>query len=255
MSESDQLRPEMAREISTADMMNNAFHIYSRNFLPYFLPFLLMGLLSTLLNYYAFPVGSVGDITDITEAAALATVFGLVISFLLSNIANGMVIKLTSEILLKGKGDLPSSFSHAMRRIWSLLAASILFALAVGFGLALLIVPGIILFIMFCLTNQFIMLEEKGTISSFESSRSLVSRNWGRAFYLMLYLIAIIFITSFAGDIVAEYVGDLASQIVSSVLSALVEPLWPISFTILYYHLKSRKPPVQKLWGLRQEGL
>ncbi|HJX24386.1 MAG TPA: hypothetical protein VJ574_08310 [Candidatus Bathyarchaeia archaeon] len=247
MSESEQLRPEMAREVGTADMMENAFHIYSRNFLQYFLPFLLMGLLSKLLNYYMFPVGFAGDVTDITPAAALATVFSLVISFLLSNVANGMVIKLTSEIVLKGKGNLTSSLSHAMRRTRSLLVASILFALAVGFGLVLLVVPGIILFIIFCLTNQFVMLEEKGAMASFESSRSLISGNWGRAFYLMLFLAVIIFMTSFAGDIAAEYVGDFAGQIVNSVVSALVEPLWPISFTILYHHLKSRKPQIQKL--------
>jgi uncharacterized membrane protein YesL len=237
MSETEANVLRLPSEIRTADILSRAFDIYSRNFLSYFLPFLVMGVLSTLLSYSIDPVGYFQALTDFTVGG----VFSIIIGFLLSNVANGLVIKFTSEIMTKGKGDLGSSFNHAIQRIISLLIGSIIFAFVVGLGLVMLIVPGVILFIVFCLVNQFIILEDKGPIVAFSSSRRFVSKNWTKVFLLSLLLILIIFITAFASDIFYGFLGDLGAQILTQVVSSIVQPLWPISFTILYYRLKEER--------------
>lgn len=236
MTEAENI-PQITTEIKATDILTRAFDIYSKNFLPYFLTFLVIGALSTLLSYSIDPEAY----TQVSTVFTVAEIFSLIIGFVLSNVANGLVIKLTSEIYTKGKGDVKSSFNHSMARIIPLLVGSLFFAVLVGVGLVLLIVPGVLLFIMFCLINQFIMLEDKGVLEAFSSSRNLVSKNWTKVFYLALLLILIIFTTAFFSDIFAEYLGTLGSQIIGQVVSALIEPLWPISFTILYYQLRNKK--------------
>ena len=152
-SNTSSLLPVKTRAV---DILYRAFDIYSKNFISYFLLFLVIGLLSSLLSYSFDPVGYLEGSIVLTAGG----VFSIIIGFVLSNIANGLVVKFTSEIILKGKGDLGSSFSHAMQRIMSLLIGSLIFALIVGLGLVMLLVPGIILFIVFCLVNQFIILED-----------------------------------------------------------------------------------------------
>lgn len=74
--------------------------------------------------------------------------------------------------------DIQKAYKNAMPFILSYLGASILYGLAVIFGMILLIVPGIIFLGWFMLFGFTVVYEKKGAVESLRRSKELVKGNW-----------------------------------------------------------------------------
>lgn len=74
--------------------------------------------------------------------------------------------------------DIQKAYENAMPFVFSYLGASILYGLAVIFGIILLIVPGIIFLGWFIFFGFTVVYEKKGAVESLSRSKELVRGNW-----------------------------------------------------------------------------
>ena len=128
----------------------------------------------------------------------------------------------------------------------TLLVVDVLFALAVLFGLLLLIVPGVILFTWFVLAAPVAEIERSGVLASFARSRALVRGN----FFKVLAILAPVVI---AGDALAELLGEgvgevlghgFAADWLASVLAEGVSaPFFALAAVVTTHHLISGASP------------
>ena len=99
-----------------------------------------------------------------------------IVSWIANTIANGIAVKMTSDILEKGQANLGKSLSFTLSRLMSLLAVAIVTSILTIIGVICLLVPGIILAIMFSLVVPAIMIEGTGALDSLGRSRRPVGK-------------------------------------------------------------------------------
>jgi len=134
-------------------------------------------------------------------------------------------------------------FEDTERRFWSLLWASIVYALGVTFGLIALIVPGLLAASRWCLMAPLIMLEGKDAGSARHGSSELVRGQTGPvlsivvANYLLLGLPLLLFYVFFP-------VGALAFVVIRFAWSSLTAPFEAHVLTVIYYRLTDPERPV-----------
>jgi len=144
-------------------------------------------------------------------------------------------------------------FGVALRKLPATVFAVILFGIAVGVGMILLIVPGIILLISLILFQLMVLLEDKGPLASLNASHKLVWGNWWRTFGLLLLALVIVMVMYFmvafaAGITVAILAGNdamLAAMITMALvivlMQILVGPFFAALVLSIYYDLKLRR--------------
>jgi hypothetical protein len=138
------------------------------------------------------------------------------------------------------------------------LGVGLLFALIVGVGTMLLVIPGIYLWGVFQLAFAPAVIERAGVFESLTTSRRLTKGNWWRTFTiitvaLIIMYVLIISVTFLVGIIagvstMAAMVGAqemsgalVTQQIISSVLNMFVMSFLPCIVLAVYYDLKLRK--------------
>lgn len=148
-----------------------------------------------------------------------------------------------------------SAFQVSLSRLMPLLGASILFGLAVGLGLLLLFVPGVILLVSLILYSNLLLFEHKGPIESLQGSRKLVMGNWWRSSAVLAVLgilvLVVVFALSFVAALVIPFAGlALADAFTIAMIAQAVTNLafyvflWPFvtaGLIALYWDLKLRK--------------
>jgi hypothetical protein len=246
-------------ELSIGEILNQTFSLYFARFGGFFVPFLVAGLITGAWSTFvslSFPFPEIPSPYADPEVmfswlfAFLGVLFWVlaltfIVSWIVGSVVQGMAIKYASDILEKRDTDLSKVFSFTVSRLLSLLVASIITGILIAVGLVCLIVPGIILAIMFSLVVPSIMIEQVGALESLSRSRRLVSKRWGKTFVLLLIIYILIIIASLIFDAVSAPLGE-SSWIISGPLTALVQPIVPISMTLLYYSmLIKEKPPEQ----------
>jgi hypothetical protein len=96
---------------------------------------------------------------------------------LLINLAFGMLLSMGATAFYIAAHDNPDGAELSMRwhpqPFWKYLAVSILLAIVVGIGLALLIVPGVILFLMFMFSTLIVIERKLGPIDAMSESHRL----------------------------------------------------------------------------------
>lgn len=243
-----------SRELSIDENLTWTFDLYFRNFATFFVPMaiaaLVSGFLATFLSSYVLnmppldPAASEQEMLNWASAylpGLLATVMGIaLLSWLVSTVASGMVVKCASDSIEKGAGDLGKAFSSTVIRIPSLLVAGFIYIILVMVGLVALIIPGIILAIMFSLNVPAIMIENTGPFGGLSRSRKLVGGRWLKTFTLLLIIVVIFGLIVFIGNLIAAPFGNF-SWLASGIISAFVQPILPISLAVYYYSMLGRE--------------
>lgn len=240
-----------SRELSVGEILSQSFNLYSARFAQFFIPFLVAGLVneafSTAVDWY-FPLPPSPEPGAPLEVllqwfysflaaliAALALTF--ILSWIVSTIAEGVIIKCASDILERGDARIRESFNFTISRLPSLLAAGIITGILIALGLICFILPGVILGVMFSLVVPVIIVERMGALESLARSRRLVSKRWGKTFILLLLISITILIASWIVDVIISPFSSALSSIISGVIIALIEPILPIVMTFLYYSM------------------
>ncbi len=130
----------------------------------------------------------------------------------------------------------------------TLIAVDLLFALAVGVGFVLLIVPGVIAFTWFALAPAIVEIEGAGVRGAFRRSRELVRGNFWRVLAL-LGPVAIVggllseSLVASGPEILGDTIwGDALGSALADVVTA---PLFALAVVVSAHHLISGAPPAR----------
>lgn len=237
-------------------MISRTFEIYRRSFVKFVIVFIIIEavagaatlLIERSVSVSSDVVGSTG--TAVNTGVLLGEVFALVaatlvIGLILYPFEVGAAIKMTSDDIEKGQTDLTGSLRYMVGKLIPFWIVAIIVGIAIGIGLILLIVPGIILAIMFSLVTPVVVLEKAGIFGSMSRARTLVSHRWGKTFVYGILLLLITGIPVLVIDEVAHF-GGLAGSFAGDVLSAFFFPIGIIGLTVYYFSNLARTAPPQQ---------
>jgi hypothetical protein len=241
-------------EMSVSELASSVFSIYSSHFVDFVVPFVFAGLVSGFFSYITFSLISLDQIIRYPNESGflewilrsfwrlMSSIFFLgLVSWVSYTIVGGISVKYTSDLIKTGHANLRISLTAAVDRLPSLIATSLITALLIGVGMALFIIPGITLAIMFSLAIPVVMLECQGVVESLARSRRLVAGRWSKAFVLFVTLAVILALIGFA---VLSAIVSVAPYPLGTVLAGLVTsmflPLYFISITVFYHDMNVR---------------
>lgn len=254
-----------SQELSIGDIFSSTFNLYRSNFLQFFLPFLISGIITGVCAYAittAFPMPETPVIPTNPDPAFVYDVLGpwfsslisaLVViaalsgfvSWILNSIVYGVVTKNASDHIETGTSNLGASFNYTLSKLPSLLPAQLVTGILIVAGMLLFIVPGVIIAIMFSLVIPTIIIEQTGIFESLGRSRRLVGQRWGKTFVVMLISGIIVGIPLIVVNAIISYsaVSPLVSQLATNTVTAFLGPILPIALTYLYYSMRTRENP------------
>jgi hypothetical protein len=134
------------------------------------------------------------------------------------------------------------SLAHIARTLpyGKLVAADVLFAVAVVLGLVALVVPGILFFTWFALVAPVIELEKRPVLDAFRRSRELVRGNFWRILVLLLvFEVVTSALADGAGSLAGAILGDtlLADWLGAAVAGVLLTPLYAVAVVVIAWEL------------------
>ena len=178
---------------------------------------------------------------------ALAGIVGLLLAEII-NIAAAFLLTaaLTKAVQDVRDGrvdlDLGQTYRAAVPFILPVAGASILAAIGIVIGFALLIVPGLILLTFWCLIVPCIVIGGAGVFASFgESMRTVRGHAWNVFGTLILVFLIYIAFGIVVGLILAFLPLFLRNFISTVVIGTLVAPFWALVITLMYYRLTAAR--------------
>lgn len=156
----------------------------------------------------------------------------------------GMVVGLVKDVQ-DGRRD--SSVGELVSATWPvvlpLIGAGLLSGIAIGIGMFLLVIPGLILLTIWAVIAPVIVVEHKGVIAAFGRSRELVRGNGWQVFGVIFTVFVITAVVSFVlaviGAAIAKGVGmRILANLISSSITA---PIGALAAATIYFGLLSAK--------------
>lgn len=165
----------------------------------------------------------------------LGEIVQLVATFLLE----AALIKAVQDVR-DGREDLSvgETVSAAVPYLWQVAVAAILAGIAITIGLALIIVPGLILITIWAMIIPLIVIEGSGPLASFGRSQRLVRGNGWHVFGTLVLVFVIMIVVNIVLSIVFALLPLLWRNGLSSVITGtLVAPYLALVVTLVYYRL------------------
>jgi hypothetical protein len=199
-------------------------HLLPIAFVVYVLISLLILLLGALLGWLGAVLGSI---------VGLAGIFWL----------QGALV-LAIDDVRDGRADLSISetLDRVTPRLGTLALAGLLAGVAIGFGLILLIVPGLFLLTIWLVIVPAIMLEGCGVSASFARSQELV-RGYGWSVFGVIALTILIYlgVAILFGVLRDTLDSEWAGLALNIVLQTITAPFLALAWTTTYYELRDLK--------------
>jgi hypothetical protein len=234
------------RPLSLGEVLDVSFGLYRSRFATLLLIAVVCRLIPILIAVYF-------QMAEITLERIWLRLPASLVSLALIAIGVAASTFVVSDAYLGREASAGSALSRAMPLVWNLFKISILTSLAVGVGLLLLIVPGMIFLAGFLLSPVVAVIEAP------PRSRDAMQRSWqlstgykGKLFLTMLVAFLLLLIPSIAlgslGGIVGGVTGaeggrpqELFFLVIPLVLQVFVYPFVYVVQTVLYYDLRVRK--------------
>lgn len=181
--------PEQKLDIGR--VLSLGFGVLSKNAVPFFgLALILAGLPGAYFQYWLLSVagGEPPSLQTVTTMTFWWPIIGsILVGFLSYALLQGALIGATVQQLSGRPVDLGRNVGGALARIVPIILVSLLTALCVGFGLILLIVPGVIIYLVLIVSVPAMVAERRGVLDSMSRSGDLT-----RGFRPMIFLFAVI---------------------------------------------------------------
>jgi uncharacterized membrane protein len=180
-------------------------------------------------------------VTILVQTAGAAGYFvASVVEFVATFLVQAAMIKAVRD----GRADLSmdATISAAARYLLPVVGAAILAGIGIGIGLALLIVPGLILMTYWSLIVPSIVIGESGVMASFGKSWRAISGHFWQAFgtYVLVFLIWVAFDIAL-GLALVSVPGALRSFLSSVIGGTLLAPFYALVLTLVYYRLSEAR--------------
>ncbi|HSC51171.1 MAG TPA: hypothetical protein VLD16_12980 [Gaiellaceae bacterium] len=247
MSEVAVTRPTRPAELDANAVLKQAWALYRRLFgRSVLLGALVLGALHFLQALATF--GRTGVLVSL-----LALVLGVAGIALLQ----GGLVEVVRGLHSDGSADasLGDVLARAGSRLWRLLAVSLLTGLGVGFGLLLLVVPGLVLMTRWALAVPVAMLEPGTARDALSRSREIVRGN-GRNVFKVLFAVGVLTaLVQVPFGLAAAGSGAFGWWLAVTTASALTAPYAAHALTVVYYELVEPGRPVVLEPGTRWQSI
>ena len=231
------------RPLSFGETLDGAFALYRRHFAT----FVATGLLAFTPLFLLSAAIAAGFVSP-----ELETLLNRILSTLSGILAFGALTAQASAAYLGQEVSVAAGFRAAGRRFRPVWASLVLQGLAIGLGLLLLVVPGVIAFIILFAMIPVVVLEGKNSSEAQGRSRELAKGGWRRVLGVMLtftlitwvpvlgcaYLVGIAAVVA-GTSTTATAVGGVAA-LIGFLVRAVAIPVQIIGTVILYYDRRVR---------------
>src|SRR5215469_18216689 len=236
------------RPLTLGELLDRTFFLYRKNFILFAGIVALPHLALLAVQFAGVGLGSakllVGPTATIPWTLAVWAV-----SLGVTAASQGATVIAVSNVHLGRQTTITESFAGINGRIFYLALIMIGYWIGIGVGLALLIVPGIILALMWALTIPVAVIEDTGLRDSVNRSAELTKGHRGRVFVLGLLVIVLWYAIFMVWEIpIIAVMGVMAREhrsvsipFGSFISQCLVGPLMTIGFSLLYYDERVRK--------------
>jgi hypothetical protein len=186
------------RKLDIARVLGETFQVIGRNIVTFtVLGLVLAGLPAGVLAFIqAGWLKSQGDLTSVVMSPGyFANVgYGALVSLITTAILQGALIYATVQDMNGQKPAVGEALATGLRNFLGLIIVSILFGLAVVFGMILLIVPGIMIACAWCVAVPALVAERRGVFDSFSRAAELTRGHRWRIFglFFLLWVILIV---------------------------------------------------------------
>ncbi|WP_293898433.1 hypothetical protein [Phenylobacterium sp.] len=252
--------------LDIARVIQQTFSVLGRNFVTYF----ILALILAGVPYAIIGLVQASTMSTVTEtgpgfAYSLATMrttgIGAIAAVITGCILQGAIIFATVQDMNGAKPSVGDSLATGLRAFLPLLGVSILFGLAVGFGLVLLIVPGLMIACAWCVAVPALVAERTGVLGAFGRAADLTRHNRWRVFGLfVLVWVATLIIGGVLGLLITMLTfgsGGLdpvrlalnpVRIIGSALINSLTAMLSATGVAVLYVELRKAKDGVGPQW-------
>jgi len=162
----------------------------------------------------------------------------------LSILYQGMVVELVQD-LEQGRRD--HSVADLVRSVepvlLQLIAVSIIYAVGVGIGFILIIIPGLILLVIWSVVAPVTVLERPGVFAAFGRSRELVRGNGWNVFAVIVIVGLAVIIISLVVGAAAVGLGTVGRAVVDWVVASALTPVSALAAAVLYFALGGTGAP------------
>lgn len=161
-----------------------------------------------------------------------------IVTLLAHVLYTGYVVKLVQDVRDGRMDETPGELlSAAAPYIGTLILNGILFGIAVTIGLALVIIPGLILITIWAVVAPAIVIENKGVIDAFGRSRELVRGNGWNVFGVIVLAFLILLAVYIVASLIGAAIGAAGVVILSIIAGILAEPVVALVASILFFDL------------------
>lgn len=221
----------MERKLSVGETLGEVFGIY-RDQAGVLLP----------VAFWLFLAVAIVD--GLVGNGPVLLMLSLLFSVLVGTLYKGMVVSLVRDVQDGRRGSsVGDLFGSVTPVLGTLVAAGLLSALGIVFGMFLLIVPGLILLTIWAVIAPAIVIENRGAIESFKRSRELVKDFGWPVFGAVLvgYLIVVAGSLFFGGIAAGIADGPLLRIVFGALASTITAPVDALVAAVLYYRLLAIK--------------
>ncbi len=225
-----------SHKLDIGRVLGGTFQVIGRNFVTFaVLGFVLSGLPTGLIAFIqaTWLGGQVDEIAagNINLGAGYFSNIALVglAALITTAILQGALIYATVQDMNGQKPQVGDALATGLRAFLPLIVVSILFTLAVACGLILLIVPGVMIAVAWCVAVPSLVADRTGIFAAFSRSAELTRGNRWRVFGLFLVLFLILIV-------IGSVLGAITTAVMFSTPGALENPfaaaLTPVNIVI-----------------------
>ena len=230
------------REVTIGDVFSTTVDVVFKNILPLFALAGLFYLPTLIFQYYNQP--DFADPLNIDYfASGMGGILGLLFQF-------ALIAAMTSAVFAALQGNkvgIGPSITQGLARMFPVLGVSILTGLAIMVGFVFLIIPGIIVSIMLCLSVPAVVVERGGVFAAMSRSSELTSGYRWKIFGLYLVALVVLLIIATIFGAVVSLVGFglngnmLALLITGWVVDVVIGVFSAALTAVLYFKLRMAK--------------
>ncbi|MEM2560576.1 MAG: YciC family protein [Candidatus Bathyarchaeia archaeon] len=245
----------VARKISVLEILDKSFSVYFAKMEMFYAIFLILNIINAVLVHAItdfipslsvpseLPGGVLSWLVNYGVSAIMAFSISILIIWLITNFGNSIVIGCVSEILEGRRVEITKNLKLTFHLSGRLLMVSLVVGALVVLGFILLIFPGLIMAIIFSLSTPVMVIERLGALDSLRRSKEMSDNMWWKIFLLLAALFAMFVLSYLVAEALSiilyrYYRQILVRHVIRILLITLVEPLYPISITHLYYGLR-----------------
>jgi hypothetical protein len=216
----------MNTQVSVGAVISRTLDIYGKRF----------GLLIAMAAVLFIPAGIVRAIVD--QAGLLGSVLGSVIQIVAITVYSGAVVRVVqAENSGAELGSLGEIFSSVKDRIWPLFWVGLVSGIAIGFGIILLLVPGLILMTIWAVFQPAIVVEHI-SFGSLGRSRQLVKGKGWSVFGIIVVVFILQAVVAALTSVIGLAIGGVIGLFIAAViLSVFLLPIEGLVHSVLYFSL------------------